>query len=258
MLARKLSIAVATILLATASLGCEAPPAEPSAAKANQPKTEVVKAQPAPTPQPIKTAQPAQPAEPAKPIPPALLAPEKATEKAPASFKVKFTTTQGDFVIEVTRAWAPNGADRFFNLVKLGYFEDVAFFRVVDGFMVQFGIHGEPKVNAAWRMARIDDDPVKESNKRGYVTFATSGPDSRTVQMFVNFGDNSRLDGQGFSPFGKVLTGMDIVDKLYKGYGEGAPSGAGPDQGRLQMQGNSYLKSSFPKLDYIKSASLVQ
>lgn len=252
MFLQKLSIALATAVLAAITLGCEAPPSEPaskSAPKAQETKPAATVAQPA------KTVQP--PAEPAKPTPPALLAPEKATEKAPASFKVKLDTTQGDIVIEVTRAWAPNGADRFYNLVKLGYFQDIAFFRVIDGFMAQFGIHGDPKVNTAWRMARIQDDPVKESNKRGYVTFATSGPNSRTVQMFINFGDNVRLDGQGFSPFGKIVTGMDVVDKLYKGYGEGAPAGAGPEQGRVQMQGNAYLKSSFPKLDYIKSASLV-
>jgi peptidyl-prolyl cis-trans isomerase A (cyclophilin A) len=254
MFLQKLSIALATAVLASISLGCEAPPPEPASKSA--PKTEETKAAPAATTaEPARTVQ--QPAEPAKLTPPALLEPEKATEKAPASFKVKLDTTQGDIVIEVTRAWAPNGADRFYNLVKLGYFQDVAFFRVIDGFMAQFGIHGDPKVNTAWRMARIQDDPVKESNKRGYVTFATSGPNSRTVQMFINFGENNRLDGQGFSPFGKVVTGMDVVDKLYKGYGEGAPSGAGPEQGRVQMQGNAYLKSSFPKLDYIKSASLV-
>ncbi len=255
MFLQKLSIALATVVLASVSLGCEAPPPEPTSKSA--PKAEETKAAPAATTAaPARTVQ--QPAEPAKPTPPALLEPDKATEKAPASFKVKFDTTQGDIVIEVTRAWAPNGADRFYNLVKLGYFEDIAFFRVIDGFMAQFGIHGDPKVNTAWRMARIQDDPVKESNKRGYVTFATSGPNSRTVQMFINFGENNRLDGQGFSPFGKVVTGMDVVDKLYKGYGEGAPSGAGPEQGRVQMQGNAYLKSSFPKLDYIKSASLVK
>lgn len=199
----------------------------------------------------------AKPAQEAKPLDPRLLEPDKATETAPESFKVKFETTQGDVVIDVTRAWAPIGADRFYNLVKLGYFTDIAFFRVVDGFMAQFGIHGNPKVNTAWRSAHIQDDPVKESNKRGYITFATSGPNSRTVQMFINFGDNSRLDSQGFSPFGKVSSGMEAVDKLYKGYGEGQPMGRGPAQARVQMQGNDYLKSDFPKLDYIKSASIL-
>jgi peptidyl-prolyl cis-trans isomerase A (cyclophilin A) len=247
MLVRKLSITAVALFVTTTLMGCEAPPPEPSSKTAS----------PSETPKPPPSSTPTAPAaQPAKPIAPALLAPEKATETAPASFKVKFDTTQGQFVVEVTRAWAPKGADRFYNLVKIGYFEDIAVFRVIDGFMAQFGIHGEPKVNSAWRNARIDDDPVKESNKRGYLTFATSGANSRTVQMFINFGDNSRLDSQGFSPFGKVITGMDVVDKLYKGYGEGAPVGDGPEQGRLQFQGNSYLKSSFPKLDYIKTATL--
>ena len=254
MLARKLSVVVAAALLVSFSFGCEAPPPEPkpkteSTAKVNEAKPAATVALPAKT---------VRPTAPSKPIPPALLAPDKATEKAPDTYKVKFDTTKGDIVIEVTRAWAPNGADRFYNLVKIGYFEDIAFFRVIDGFMAQFGIHGEPDVNKAWRMARIQDDPVKESNKPGYVTFATSGPNSRTVQMFINYGDNNRLDGQGFSPFGKVVTGMDVVNKLYKEYGEGAPRGRGPEQGRLQGQGNAYLKSAFPKLDYIKSASLVK
>lgn len=256
MLARKLSIFVAAAMFVSASLGCEAPPPEPSGKSSSAAKTSEVKPAAKPAERPTK-AKPAE-AKPGKPIAPALLAPDKATEKAPDKYKVKFDTTKGDIVIEVNRNWAPKGADRFYNLVKIGYFEDIAFFRVVDGFMAQFGIHGEPDVNKAWRGARIDDDPVEESNKRGYVTFATSGKDSRTVQMFINYGDNSRLDAQGFSPFGKVVEGMDVVDKLYKGYGEGAPRGRGPSQGRIQAQGNSYLKADFPKLDYIKSASLVK
>jgi len=183
--------------------------------------------------------------------------PAKLTAKAPESFKVQFNTTKGKFVIEVTRSLAPNGADRFYNLVRSGYFTDIAFFRVIPGFMCQFGIHGDPNVSAKWRGATITDDSVKGSNRRGTITFATAGPDTRTTQLFVNFGDNIRLDSMGFAPFGKVSEGMDVVDKIYSGYGEGAPNGNGPDQGRIQMEGNTYLKKDFPNLDYIKSATII-
>ena len=189
---------------------------------------------------------------------PALFAPEKAAEKAPAVFKAKFSTTKGDFVVEVHRDWAPNGADRFYNLVKIGFFDEVAFFRVVDGFMAQVGIHGDPAVSAKWRAANIPDDAaVGQSNQRGMVTFAMAGPNTRTTQFFLNFKDNSFLDNQGFPPFGKIVEGSEVLDKLYRGYGEGAPSGNGPDQGRIQMQGNAYLKADFPLLDSIKTARLV-
>ena len=183
--------------------------------------------------------------------------PAKLTAKAPESFKVKFETTKGNFTVEVTRSLAPNGADRFYNLVRSGYFKDVTFFRVISGFMCQFGIHGEPKVSAAWRPAQIPDDPVKASNVRGAITFATAGPNTRTTQLFINFGDNANLDNMGFSPFGKVTAGMDVVDKINSEYGEGAPRGRGPDQGRVQTEGNAYLKKDFPNLDYIKSASIL-
>jgi peptidyl-prolyl cis-trans isomerase A (cyclophilin A) len=183
--------------------------------------------------------------------------PSKATEKAPETFKVKFATTKGDFTMEVTRAWSPLGADRFYNLVKAGFFSDVTFFRVIEGFMVQFGIHGDPAVATAWRGARIQDDPVVESNKKGYVSYAMAGPNTRTTQMFINFGNNARLDGMGFSPFGRIVDGMNVVESIYSGYGEGAPSGMGPDQGRVQSQGNKYLRADFPKMDFIKSAELL-
>jgi len=183
--------------------------------------------------------------------------PARLTEKAPETFKARFDTTQGKFTIEVTRSLAPNGADRFYNLVRSGYFTDVAFFRVVPGFMCQFGIHGDPKVSAKWREATIPDDPVKGSNTRGTITFATAGPNTRTTQLFINFGDNTGLDGQGFSPFGKVTDGMDVVDKINGEYGDGPPSGNGPNQGRIQEEGNAYLKKDFPNLDYIKSATIV-
>jgi peptidyl-prolyl cis-trans isomerase A (cyclophilin A) len=180
------------------------------------------------------------------------------TEQAPATFNANFDTSKGLFVVTVHRDWAPNGADRFYNLVKNGFYDDVRFFRVIDGFMAQFGIHGIPAVSSAWNNANIKDDPVKQSNKRGYVTFATRGPNTRTTQLFINFGDNAGLDKQGFSPFGEVSKGMDVVDKIYNGYGEGAPRGKGPDQGRLQAEGNAYLAKDFPKLDYIKTATIAK
>ena len=182
--------------------------------------------------------------------------PASLNEQAPAVYKAKFITSKGAFVIEVHRDWAPNGADRVYNLVKNGYFNDVRFFRVLDGFMAQFGINGEPSVSAVWRDANIPDDPVKQSNTRGTVTFATAGPGTRTTQVFVNFGENAGLDRQGFSPFGKVVSGMDVVDSLFSGYGEGAPSGHGPNQGIVQSLGNAYLEKAFPKLDYIEKATI--
>ena len=183
--------------------------------------------------------------------------PSKLTATAPETFQAQFVTTKGNFTVEVTRSLAPNGADRFYNLVRSGFFTDVAFFRVIPGFMCQFGIHGDPTVSAKWRDANITDDPVKGSNTRGTITFATAGPNTRTTQLFINFADNTSLDGQGFAPFGKVISGMDVVDKINSEYGEGAPQGNGPDQGRIQTEGNAYLKKDFPDLDYIKSASIV-
>lgn len=188
---------------------------------------------------------------------PKLADPAALNAKAPETYRARFTTSKGDFVIEVTRAWAPNGADRFYNLVANGFFDDCRFFRVVYGFMAQFGIHGDPALNSVWREATIPDDPVQQSNKRGYVTFATAGPNTRTTQVFINFADkNTTLDSQGFAPFGKVVEGMEVVNKLFSGYGEAAPKGHGPDQNRLQKEGNTYLTKSFPKLDSIKKASI--
>ena len=177
--------------------------------------------------------------------------------QAPAQYTVELDTTKGAIVIDVHREWSPHGADRFYELVRGGYYTDVAFFRVIGGFMAQVGISGDPALTLEWRAKRIPDDPVKASNTRGTVTFATSGPDSRTTQFFINFGDNARLDGMGFSPFGKVKD-MAPVDALYDGYGEGAPRGRGPAQGRLQAEGNTYLRADFPKLDYIKSAKIIE
>jgi peptidyl-prolyl cis-trans isomerase A (cyclophilin A) len=177
-------------------------------------------------------------------------------EPAPASYKVKFDTSKGAFTVQVTRAWSPQGADRFYNLVTSGFFDNVRFFRVVSGFMVQFGIHGDPNVMAKWRDTPIKDDPVTQSNKRGFITFATAGPNTRTTQVFINFDDNSRLDGMGFSPFGRVISGMEVVDALNAEYGEGAPRGRGPDQGRLQREGNAYLAKEYPRMDFVKKATI--
>ena len=193
------------------------------------------------------------------PVSGALLAPEKAVAKAPGVFKVKFTTSKGEFVVEAHRDWAPNGADRLYNLVKIGYFDNCEFFRTIAGFMVQFGIHGDPAVSAKWREARIPDDPAGvQSNKRGFLTYAMAGPNTRTTQLFISFADNSRLDSMGFAPIGQVIKGMEVVDSLYSGYGEGAPSGKGPEQNRIQMEGNSYLKKDFPLLDTIKTAKIIK
>jgi len=187
---------------------------------------------------------------------PSLANPAALTEQAPATFRARFDTSKGVFVIEVTRAWAPQGADRFYNLVKNGYYDDVRFFRVISGFMVQFGIHGDPAIAARWRVARIPDDPVRQSNVRGMVTYAMAGPGTRTTQLFINFGDNAALDRQGFSPFGRVVSGMNVVDALNAEYGEGAPSGRGPDQMRLQTEGNAYLKKQFGRMDFIRKATI--
>ncbi len=182
--------------------------------------------------------------------------PAALNEPAPAVYKAKFDTSKGTFVIEVHRDWAPNGADRFYNLVKNGFFDNARFFRVISGFMVQFGINADPKLSSIWREARIKDDPVRQSNKRGLITFATAGPNTRTTQVFINFADNNMLDRQGFAPFGQVVSGMPIVDALYSGYGEGAPGGQGPEQGRIQQEGNAYLIKQFGKLDYIEKATI--
>lgn len=186
-----------------------------------------------------------------------LLRPSLLTRRAPATYKVKFTTTKGDFVISVTRAWAPLGADRFYNLARHHFYDNASFFRVLKGFVVQWGISAYPVVSAAWSHAPIKDDPAVQSNLRGYVTFAMSGPNSRTTQLFINLGNNQRLDGMGFSVFGQVTEGMDVVDALYSGYGEGAPDGHGPAQDQIEGNGKSYLDKDFPLLDSIKTTTLI-
>ena len=179
-----------------------------------------------------------------------LLHPAALTGKAPASYTVEFKTTKGPFTVEVTRAWAPLGADRFYDLVRAGYYDGVRFFRVVPGFVVQFGIHPTPAVAQAWQNADIQDDPVTHPNARWTVTFATAGPNTRTTQVFINLADNSSLDAQGFAPFGRVTSGMKTIAKLYAGYGE-QPTSA---QGELTAEGDAFAKRTFPKLDRILTA----
>ena len=231
-------------------------PAQPAAPE--QPKAEAP-AQPVPAapaeskPSPAPTTA-SKSAEPAHDYIKELLSPVKLREKAPDSYKVKFDTTRGAFTITITRDWAPLGADRFYNLVKHHYYDNAAFFRVVPEFVVQFGISANPSVSAAWKHTEIKDDPVTQTNKRGAIVFATAGPNTRTTQVFINLKDNGRLDGMGFAPFGVVDgNGMNVVEMMYEGYGDSA----GPDQNQLEKQGDPYLKKGWPKLDYIKSATLV-
>jgi peptidyl-prolyl cis-trans isomerase A (cyclophilin A) len=186
------------------------------------------------------------------PPPPALLHPARLTAKAPNTYAVVFTTTKGSFTVTVHRRWSPHGADRFYNLVRARFYDGDEFFRVVKGFVVQFGISGYPAVSTAWLNATIKDDPVKASNTRGTITFADAGPDTRTTQVFVNLGNNASLDKQGFSPFGRVTSGMSVVAKLYSGYGEAVTN----LQGDIATQGNSFLRKHFPKLDRILRARI--
>jgi peptidyl-prolyl cis-trans isomerase A (cyclophilin A) len=199
-------------------------------------------------------------AGPAAPDPARLLQPDhpEMQRTAPDTFEVHFETTQGDFVMEVVREWAPIGADRFYNLARHGYYDGVRFFRVLPGFVVQFGISGDPTISAAWREMRMADDPVVRSNERGYVSYAMAGPDTRTVQVFINLADNSRLDAQGFAPFARVVSGMEVVEALHAGYGEGAPRGDGPEQERIQAEGEAYLEAEFPELDRVVRATVVE
>jgi cyclophilin family peptidyl-prolyl cis-trans isomerase len=184
--------------------------------------------------------------------------PASLTAQAPAKFRANLDTSKGPIVIEVTREWAPKGADRFYNLVGAGFYDNARFFRVISGFMAQFGIHADPAVSRVWRTANLTDDPVKQSNRRGFISYATGGPNTRTTQLFINLVDNANLDASGFAPFGRVVSGMEVVEKLHSGYGEGAPTGKGPNQGRIQAEGNAYLEKDFPQLDYIKKATIVQ
>lgn len=257
-----------TFVIAAIVAGCRpAPPpsGEPSSLQAQEDPA-AHEAAPAPPPEPPPPPPPPPPPSPPPPPaapeaaaasepPAALLRPEEANETAPERFSVRLDTTKGEVYIDVRRSWAPRGADRFYNLVQRGFFDDNAFFRVVAGFMAQVGLHGHPAVNAAWRNARIEDDPVQQTNARGMLSFATSGKNSRTTQFFINLVDNARLDAMGFAPIGRVRN-INVVDRLYAEYGEGAPAGRGPFQARIQNEGNAYLRRDFPELDYIRRATI--
>lgn len=238
--------AITTVLVLCATLGFygQAPASSQTPAKSSPAKTSPAKSSSART----GTAAHTPATGGARP---SLLNPASLKAKAPAVFKAKFTTTAGDFVVEVHRDWAPLGADRFYNLVKYGYFTNAAFFRVVPGFVVQFGLSAQPALNKVWKTATIADDPVVQSNKRGNLVFATAGPNTRTTQLFINYGDNSRLDRMGFAPFGSVVEGMDVVDKIYAVYGEM------PRQDLIMEQGDTYLKTYFRDMDKIKMARIV-
>jgi peptidyl-prolyl cis-trans isomerase A (cyclophilin A) len=189
----------------------------------------------------------------ASPYDRALLRPALLKDKAPEAYQVKFSTTRGDFTLTVTRAWAPIGADRFYNLVKHHFYDNATVFRVVPNFVAQFGLSAYPPVSAAWKNANLTDDPVTQSNKKGYITFATAGPNTRTTQVFINLVDNVRLDKMGFAPFGQVTEGINAVDLFYDQYGDAS----GPDQDQIEKQGKPYIDKGWPKLDVIKSATLV-
>jgi peptidyl-prolyl cis-trans isomerase A (cyclophilin A) len=237
---------LAGLLAVTAQAWPQAQPAQPKAPV--QPTTKTAPAQGAATKKAPATV---------RPYDRALLHPTLLKDKAPDQYKVKFTTTKGDFVVAVNRAWAPIGADRFYNLVKHHFYDNASFFRVLPGFVVQFGISAYPPVSAAWKNADIKDDPVTQSNLRGYLVFATAGANTRTTQVFVNLVDNKRLDSMGFAAFGQVTEGMNVVEMMYEGYGEGAPQGAGPDQDQMEKQGKPYLDKGWPKLDSIKTTTLL-
>lgn len=194
------------------------------------------------------------------PDPAALLTPASPSlaEQSPPQYHVQFETSRGPFVMEVNREWAPLGADRFYNLVRHGFYDGARFFRVLPDFVVQFGIPGDTALSQIWSEQHIQDDPVVQSNRRGYVSFAMAGPDTRTAQVFINLAENQRLDAMGFAPFGRIVEGMEIVQSLFAGYGEGPPRGSGPDQDLIEREGTPYLEREFPLLDYIQRARLVR
>lgn len=202
--------------------------------------------EPTPPPEPAETSQAAKEAEERPRLDPTL-----PSRKAPDEFRVRFETTKGTFVVEAHRSWSPRGVDRFYYLVKGGFYDDAAFFRVLPGFVVQFGLPSDPELSKAWRGAHLQDDPTQRSNERGTITFATSGPNTRTTQLFINYANNTRLDHMGFTPFGEVIEGMDVVDSINAEYGEQ------PSQGRIINEGNAYLKREFPNMDYILTAKVI-
>ena len=180
----------------------------------------------------------------------------KAPVKPPDQYKATFETSKGNFVIEVHREWAPRGADRFYELIQDGFYNESRFHRVVRNFVVQWGINKDPAVSRLWSNLRILDDPPKQSNRKGTVAFAAAGPASRTTQVFINLRDNKQLDKNLFAPFGEVVSGMDVVESLYNSYGEMPPRGNGPDPSLIETRGNEYLETKFPRLDYIKRVSV--
>jgi peptidyl-prolyl cis-trans isomerase A (cyclophilin A) len=228
-----------------------------AALPSNKARAQAVQAQTPAQPKASTGTAPAHKTASTSPYDRVLLRPALLTAKAPATFQVKFTTTKGDFTISVTRAWAPLGADRFYNLVRHHFYDNTTFFRALKGFVVQWGISAYPPVTAAWEHAPIQDDPVVQSNGKGYVTYAMGGPNTRTTQLFINLVDNKRLDGMGFPAFGQVTEGMDVVESIYTGYGEGAPDGQGPEQGKIEKLGKPYLDKNFDKLDSIKTTTLI-
>ncbi len=253
-----------SILALALTLGCTATPntsptaAPETPATASEPRlgrtAEADSPEPEPEPEPERADPPSVEPQ-VTSMPPR---PEFANDEAPPRYQVLVTTTVGDFVIVVDRSLAPNGAKRFYNLARLGYYRDVTFFRAIKGFMVQFGLHGDPDINAAWKSATILDDPVVTPNVRGTVVFAKSGQkDSATTQLFINLVDNVNLDGLGFAPFGHVVHGMDVVDKIHTGYGEVEPRGRGPSQARITAEGNTYLQQ-FPELTRIIDMQLIE
>jgi peptidyl-prolyl cis-trans isomerase A (cyclophilin A) len=225
-----------------------------------------------PANQPADTPAAAEPAEEAPP-PATPAQPDTAEERgsplydpthpdmnqtAPDTYRAAFRTSAGEFVVEVHREWAPEGADRFYNLVNNGYYDGTRFFRVLEDFIAQWGIHGDPEISWAWAEATIPDDPVVQGNVRGTITYAMGGPATRTTQVFINYKDNAYLDSSGFAAFGEVVDGMDVVDSLFKGYGESAPQGNGPEQWKIHEEGNAYLERNFPDLDYVIEARILQ
>lgn len=247
------------IAIVTLFAGCKAKEPASEAKPAEAAKTEAPAAAPAPAPAAVPAETKSTPEAKPTAAPTTklgnILKPGTLKETAPAKYQVLFKTTRGDFTVSVTRAWSPIGADRFYNLAKAHFYDNTAFFRVVPGFVVQFGISDRPAVSAAWKHTEIGDDPVTQTNKRGVLSFATAGPNTRTTQIFINLKDNPRLDGMGFSPFAVVDgNGMNVVEMMYEGYGDAA----GPDQDQIEKQGTPYLKKGWPKLDYILSATLVE
>ncbi len=251
-----MSSRIAAVLLSSLVLfacGTEAEPDHSQGRTVSEAPAPVVEPVVDPVPEPEPDLKPAAAKEESGPN---IKKPETFTATAPDEFSVKFETTKGDITILVHRAWSPLGVDRLYNMVEAGYFVETSFFRVIQGYIAQFGLHADPNISDPWLNATIKDEPVLQGNLRGRLTFAMGGPNSRSVQFFINMRDSSRLDSMGFGAIGEVTAGMDVVDSLFSGYGDKPPTG--PDQSRVMFEGNTYLKQDFPKLDFIKSATIVK